>query len=305
MKTVLMADPVRYPRMTTEELRETFLLGSLCEPGKLHLIYVDLDRSVVGFAAPTDSPITLPTYPELRANYFTERRELGALNTGGAGSITVDSKTYDVNNLDVLYIGRGSKDVSFASKDKSAPAVFYILSYPAHAEFPTALVRKEDASPVELGSVETCNKRTICKYIHLQGARSCQLVMGVTHLAPGSNWNTMPASSRHFLSQSSSAPADGYSSQSKIPLFSLRCYPPFPNELPEKQPQVTHFVCDPRATIRSAIASDPQAGEQRQQITPSNEGTNCNAERRLYDSAMFSCRRQRVSGKHFHAQAGP
>ncbi|MFZ1938392.1 MAG: 5-dehydro-4-deoxy-D-glucuronate isomerase [Terracidiphilus sp.] len=192
MKTVLMADPVRYPRMTTEELRETFLLGSLCEPGKLHLIYVDLDRSVVGFAAPTDSPITLPTYPELRANYFTERRELGALNTGGAGSITVDSKTYDVNNLDVLYIGRGSKDVSFASKDKSAPAVFYILSYPAHAEFPTALVRKEDASPVELGSVETCNKRTICKYIHLQGARSCQLVMGVTHLAPGSNWNTMP-----------------------------------------------------------------------------------------------------------------
>ena len=103
------------------------------------------------------------------------------------------------------------------------------------------------------------------------------------------------ASSRHFLSQSSSAPADGYSSQSKIPLFSLRCYPPFPNELPEKQPQVTHFVCDPRATIRSAIASDPQAREQRQQITPSNEG-NRNAERRLYDSAMFSCRRQRVSG---------
>ena len=192
MKTVLMADPVRYPRMTTNELRETFLLGSLCEAGKLHLSYVDLDRSVAGFAAPTDSPIALPTYPELRANYFTERRELGALNIGGAGSITVDGKSYYLNNLDVLYIGRGSKDISFSSKDKSAPAVYYILSYPAHAEFPTALVRKEDASPVELGSVETCNKRTICKYIHLQGARSCQLVMGVTHLAPGSNWNTMP-----------------------------------------------------------------------------------------------------------------
>jgi 4-deoxy-L-threo-5-hexosulose-uronate ketol-isomerase len=192
MKTVLMADPVRYERMTTEELRETFLLNSLYEPGKLHLSYVDLDRSVAGFAAPTNAPVALPTYPELRANYFTERRELGALNIGGAGAITVEGKSYELNNLDVLYIGRGNKEVSFASKDKSAPAVFYLLSYPAHADFPTTLVRKEEASPVELGSVETCNKRTICKYIHLQGARSCQLVMGVTHLAPGSNWNTMP-----------------------------------------------------------------------------------------------------------------
>ena len=192
MKTVLMADPVRYPRMTTEELRETFLLDSLHEPGKLHLSYVDLDRAVVGFAAPIDSPIVLPTYPELRAAYFTERRELGALNIGGPGSINVRGKSYDLDNLDVLYIGRGNKEISFASKDKNTPAVYYILSYPAHAEFPTALVRKQDASPVELGSLETCNKRTICKYIHLQGARSCQLVMGVTHLAPGSNWNTMP-----------------------------------------------------------------------------------------------------------------
>lgn len=192
MKTVLMADPVRYPRMTTEELRATFLLSGLYEPGKLHLSYADLDRGVAGFAAPVDGPIVLPTYPELRASYFTERRELGALNVGGAGSITVDGKRFDLENLDCLYIGRGSRDVSFASKDKSAPAAFYLLSYPAHAEFPAAQVRKDQASPTELGSVETCNKRTICKYIHLQGARSCQLVMGVTHLAPGSNWNTMP-----------------------------------------------------------------------------------------------------------------
>ena len=192
MKTVLVADPVRYPRMTTDELRETFLFDSLCVPGQLHLNYVDLDRSVVGFAAPSDSAISLPTYPELRAAYFTERREVGALNIGGAGSITVDGQTFGLNNLDVLYIGRGSKDVSFASKDNAAPAVFYLLSYPAHAVYPAALVRREDASPAELGGSETCNKRTICKYIHLQGARSCQLVMGVTHLAPGSNWNTMP-----------------------------------------------------------------------------------------------------------------
>ena len=193
MKTVLMADPVRYPRMTTDEIRETFLLNALYEPGKIRLNYVDLDRSVVGFAAPLDAAITLPTDADLRATYFTERRELGVLNIGGAGTVTVDGKSYALENLDCLYIGRGNKDVSFASKDASAPAVYYLLSYPAHAEYPITLVKKEEASPVELGTVETCNKRTICKYIHLQGARSCQLVMGVTHLAPGSNWNTMPA----------------------------------------------------------------------------------------------------------------
>ena len=192
MKTILMADPLRYPRMTTGEIRETFLLDALYEPGKLHLNYVDLDRSVVGFAAPLDSPIALPCDPDLRAEYFTERRELGVLNIGGAGTISVEGKSYELNNLDVLYIGRGNRHVSFASKDKSAPPVYYLLSYQAHAVYPVALVRKEEAMPTELGSLETCNKRTICKYIHLEGARSCQLVMGVTHLAAGSNWNTMP-----------------------------------------------------------------------------------------------------------------
>ncbi len=192
MKTVLMADPARYQRMTTEELRETFLLSSLCEPGKIHLSYVDLDRAVVGFAAPVDAPIALAASPELRAAYFTERRELGALNIGGRGVIRVGEESYDLENLDVLYIGRGHPEVSFAAKSKDAPAVFYLLSYPAHASYPAALVRKEEAAPTTLGSLETCNKRTVCKYIHLEGARSCQLVMGVTHLEAGSNWNTMP-----------------------------------------------------------------------------------------------------------------
>jgi len=192
MKTVMMADPVRYPRMTTGEIRETFLLSGLCEPGKLQVNYVDLDRTVVGFAAPLESELTLPTYPELRSEYFLERREIGVLNVGGAGTVTVEGKSFELNNLDVLYAGKGNKQVSFTSKDKATPAAYYLLSYPAHAEFPTTLVRKEEANPTELGSVETCNKRTICKYIFLQGARSCQLVMGVTHLAAGSNWNTMP-----------------------------------------------------------------------------------------------------------------
>ena len=192
MKTVMMADPVRYPRMTTGEIRETFLLNGLCEPGKLHVNYVDLDRTVVGFAAPTESALTLPTYPELRAEYFLERREIGVLNVGGAGSVSVEGKSYELNNLDALYVGKGNKAVSFASKDKATPAVYYLLSYPAHTEFPVTVVKKGEANPTDLGSVETCNKRTICKYIFLQGARSSQLVMGVTHLAAGSNWNTMP-----------------------------------------------------------------------------------------------------------------
>lgn len=192
MKMVLMADAERYPRMTTNELRESFLLNELYEPGKLHVNYVDLDRAVIGMAAPMDSPIALPTYPELRAAYFTERREVGVLNIGGAGTVRVEGKSYELNNLDVLYIGRGNSNVSFESRDKAAPAVYYLLSYPAHTVYPVALVRKEEANPTELGSTETCNRRTICKYIHMAGAKSCQLVMGVTTLAPGSSWNTMP-----------------------------------------------------------------------------------------------------------------
>jgi 4-deoxy-L-threo-5-hexosulose-uronate ketol-isomerase len=192
MKTVLMADPVRFPRMTTEELRSTFLLDSLSRPGELHLAWVDLDRAVVGHAAPTSSPIALPTYPELRAGYFTERRELGVLNIGGEGAVHVGSQTHTLENLDVLYIGRGNAEIHFESKSQDQPAVFYLLSYPAHASYPVTLVTKAQATPTTIGSAETCNLRTVCKYIHLEGARSCQLVMGVTHLHSGSAWNTMP-----------------------------------------------------------------------------------------------------------------
>jgi 4-deoxy-L-threo-5-hexosulose-uronate ketol-isomerase len=192
MKTYLMADPVRFPRMTTAELRGDFLIEALYEPGRLHLNYIDLDRAVVGMTAPLAKPIALPTDPDLRANYFTERRELGALNIGGSGVIRVGTTAYPIENLDVLYIGRGNPEVSFESRDPANPAVFYLLSYPAHASHPTALVRKGQANPSELGSAETCNHRTVCKYIYVGGPTSCQLVMGVTHLHPGSAWNTMP-----------------------------------------------------------------------------------------------------------------
>ncbi|HUY95192.1 MAG TPA: 5-dehydro-4-deoxy-D-glucuronate isomerase [Terracidiphilus sp.] len=192
MKTILMADPQRYPRMTTQELRDTFLLSGLDRPGSITLCYLDLDRAVVGMAVPVDQPIALPAPPELRAEYFTERREFGALNVGGAGAVHVDGVAHELNNLDLVYIGRGHPDVRFASKDPGNPAAFYLLSYPAHAPHPVTVIRKEAAQPSELGSAETCNRRTVYKYVHADGAKSCQLVMGVTHLHPGSAWNTMP-----------------------------------------------------------------------------------------------------------------
>jgi len=193
MRTILMADPVRYPRMSTQELRDSFLIEGLHKNRSVQLAYVDLDRAVVGMAVPLETPLALPTSPELRASFFTERRELGVLNVGGAGIVHVGGSSYPLDHLDLLYIGRGNPEVHFESKSDGAPAAFYLLSYPAHATYPVTLVKKEDAQTTELGNAETCNRRTIYKYIHLAGARSCQLVMGVTHLHKGSAWNTMPA----------------------------------------------------------------------------------------------------------------
>jgi 4-deoxy-L-threo-5-hexosulose-uronate ketol-isomerase len=178
MRLYQMADSVRYGLMNTEELRETFLLEDFFQPGEIEFAYVD--RTVIGSAVPTGSPLKLETEPELRADFFLERRELGVLNIGGAGTVAVDGKAFEMNKLDCLYVGRGSKDVSFASKDTAKPAEFYLLSYPAHADYPTAMVKFADIKPVELGSIETCNKRKIYKAIYKEGIKSCQLVMGFT-----------------------------------------------------------------------------------------------------------------------------
>jgi 4-deoxy-L-threo-5-hexosulose-uronate ketol-isomerase len=192
MKTILISDPIRYPRMTTQEIRDSFLLDQLSQPGAIHLRYVDLDRAVVGIASPADRPLKLESHPELRASYFTERRELGALNIGGEGLIHVGDSTYPLSNLDLIYIGRGNPEIRFESKSPSSPAAFYILSYPAHATYPVTVVKKDSAQPTETGYAANSNRRTIYKYIHADGAKSCQLVMGVTHLHEGSTWNTMP-----------------------------------------------------------------------------------------------------------------
>jgi 4-deoxy-L-threo-5-hexosulose-uronate ketol-isomerase len=193
MKTLLIADPIRYPRMTTQELRDAFHIGSLAHPGEIHLAYLDLDRAVVGIASPTDRFLSLESSPELRAAFFTERRELGALNVGGGGTVHVGQSTYHLANLDLIYIGRDNPEILFESTSKDEPAVFYILSYPAHTAYPVTVVKKESVQPTELGNLAQCNRRSIYKYIHMAGAKSCQLVMGVTHLHEGSTWNTMPA----------------------------------------------------------------------------------------------------------------
>lgn len=191
MKTLFVSDPVHYPQMSTQELRQSFLLSDLVRPGQIHLHYVDLDRAVVGIASPFDRPLKLESSSELRASFFTERRELGALNVGHEGLVHVDGTTHALDNLDVIYIGQGNREISFESKSKDHPAVFYILSYPAHTAYPVALVKKSSAEPTQQGSASNANLRTIYKYIHA-GGKSCQLVLGVTHLHQGSTWNTMP-----------------------------------------------------------------------------------------------------------------
>ena len=192
MKTLLMPDPARVREMTTDTLRESFLLDKLFIPGAISLVYLDVDRTVVGSAIPTTSPLPLPTDDSLRSAFFTERRELGILNVGGKGTVLANEKPYEMENLDCLYIGRGTRDIVFKSADPAKPAQYYIVSYPAHQTHPIALAKKSQATALNLGSQETCNTRTLYKYIHNAGIPSCQLVMGFTVLAPGNAWNSMP-----------------------------------------------------------------------------------------------------------------
>ena len=178
--------------MTTEELRSNFLVESLMQADSLNLVYTHYDRMIIGGIVPVTKTINLPTYEALKAKYFLERRELGIINVGGDGEIKVNGKTYDVNRLDCLYVGKGTEKVSFKSKKKENPAKFYLLSAPAHHPYATRLLKKEKAMPTEMGAVATANQRTIYKYIHAAGIKSCQLVMGLTILKEGSVWNTMP-----------------------------------------------------------------------------------------------------------------
>jgi len=179
--------------MNTSELREHFLVEEMMKPGKLCFTYSHYDRVIIGGAMPYAEALQLKNLAMLKAQFFLERREMGVINVGGAGAIKVDGIQYDLEKKDCLYIGRGSREVSFASVLADEPAIFYILSTPAHAPYPTHLMKAADASPMVIGSAETSNHRTVYKYIFADGIKSCQLVMGLTVLNTGSVWNTMPA----------------------------------------------------------------------------------------------------------------
>ena len=186
------ADPVRFDRMTTAEVRESFLVDTLFAADRISMVYSSADRAIVGSAVPASAPLTLESAPELRADTFCARRELGVLNVGGPGTVTVDGVEHVLAGRDALYVGRGSRAVTFASDSTGRPARYYLLSFPAHAAHPTVRIRQSEAEQVRLGSREASNQRTIYKLIHPGGAPSCQLVMGFTVLEPGCVWNTMP-----------------------------------------------------------------------------------------------------------------
>lgn len=159
----------------------------------VNCVYTHYDRMIVGAANPVTEQIQLENYANLKAQYFLERREIGIINVAGEGTVTADNQSFELQKFDCLYIGKGIKRVTFTSKNSDSPAVFYLLSAPAHAAHPARLMRMDEAAKVNAGSALTANLRTINKYIHADGIKSCQLVMGLTTLQPGSVWNTMPA----------------------------------------------------------------------------------------------------------------
>lgn len=190
------ANPVDVKTYDTARLRHDFLIENVFVPDEIKLTYSQIDRIIVGAATPVNKELKLEAGDELRANYFLERRELGIINIGGNGTVTVDGKEYNFKYKDGMYIGMGSKDITFKSADPTNPAKFYLNSAPAHKTYPTVFIDpSKDILPEnkkELGCLESANHRTINKYILPGQVESCQLEMGMTCLEPGSVWNTMP-----------------------------------------------------------------------------------------------------------------
>jgi 4-deoxy-L-threo-5-hexosulose-uronate ketol-isomerase len=187
------ASPQDVKSYDTKRLREEFLIQNLMEADKVNLVYTHYDRYIAGGAVPVKNSLKLETIEPLKSDYFLERRELGIINVGGSGSVTVNGTKYDLAYKEALYIGRENKEVIFNSDNIANPAKFYLNSAPAHKIFPTKKVSQQDAEIVELGSMETANARTIRKLIVNSVVESCQVQMGMTELKAGSVWNTMPA----------------------------------------------------------------------------------------------------------------
>jgi 4-deoxy-L-threo-5-hexosulose-uronate ketol-isomerase len=234
MEIRFQVSPKETAGMQTEELRKNFLCEGIIGKDEINTVYSHYDRMIVGGTSPAKKSLLLDADPELRAAYFLERREIGIINVGGKGLLETESGKYELDKLSCLYLGRGTKKIQFSSNSAADPAVFYFLSAPAHATYPNRLMKKEEASPVSVGSVETSNQRTIYKYIHAEGIQSCQLVMGLTVLSNGSVWNSVPPHTH-----------------------TRRMEAYFYFDLPETQ-RVFHFMGEPQQT-RHLVMSNHQA----------------------------------------------
>lgn len=190
---------VRYPshqedakHYTTDQLRGQYLIDTVFQADEALLTYSHFDRIIAGGVMPVNQAVELTGSKEMASQYFLERREMGVINVGGAGKITVDGQVYEMKARDGLYVGMGAKEIKMESGDAQNPAKFYLNTCPAHKTYPTVKIDIEKANKRPLGTVENCNKRTIYQYVHPAVMQSCQLCMGLTALEAGSNWNTMP-----------------------------------------------------------------------------------------------------------------
>ncbi|MEC6907506.1 5-dehydro-4-deoxy-D-glucuronate isomerase [Photobacterium piscicola] len=179
-------------QLDTAGIREQFLIENMFQAGEINLTYSHIDRIIVGAAVPTTAAIVFEGGKEIGVDYFLQRRELGVINIGAPGLVIVDGETFEIGSREAIYVGMGAQDIRFESVVADKPARFYLNCAPAHHSYPTRKITRGDASPEQIGSQENCNVRTIYKYLHPSVLPTCQLLMGMTELAPGSLWNTMP-----------------------------------------------------------------------------------------------------------------
>lgn len=187
------AHPSDVKHYDTKQLREHFLVEKVMEPDRIRLVYSHYDRYIAGGAVPASGPLELTTIEPLKAPFFCHRRELGIINIGGKGVVSVDGKEYPVDYKEALYVGKGSEKVIFKSEDPQRPARFYLNSTPAHKELPTRHITMKEANVLQMGSQQTSNERQINQLLISKVVETCQLQMGMTELRTGSVWNTMPA----------------------------------------------------------------------------------------------------------------
>lgn len=186
------SNPVDFKHFDTNRVRKEFLVEQVMVEGEINLVYTNYDRFIVGGAVPTNDSLQLDTIEPLKADFFLQRRELGIINVGAEGVVSIDGKEYPLQNKEALYVGMGNKDVVFSSKDAKEPAHFYFNSAPAHTAYPIKLITLQDAEVANMGSMENSNERQINKLIVNSIVQTCQLQMGMTELKKGSVWNTMP-----------------------------------------------------------------------------------------------------------------